>query len=29
MAQLTVDNMLAGLAKQPLPACVNQAVNYK
>ena len=28
MAQLTVDNLLAGLAKQPLPACVNQAVNY-
>lgn len=28
MAQLTVDNLLAGLAKQPLPSCVNQAVNY-
>jgi glyoxylate reductase len=29
MAQLTVDNLLAGLAKQPLPACVNQAVNNR
>ena len=28
MAQLTVDNLLAGLARQPLPACVNQTVNY-
>jgi len=28
MEQLTVDNLLAGLANQPLPACVNQAVNY-
>jgi glyoxylate reductase len=29
MAQLTADNLLAGLARKPLPACVNQAVNYK
>jgi glyoxylate reductase len=28
MSQLTVDNLLAGLAKQPLLSCVNQAVNY-
>ena len=29
MALLTADNLLAGLAGQPLPACVNQTVNYK
>lgn len=29
MAQLTADNLLAGLAGKPLPACVNQEVNYK
>lgn len=29
MASLTADNLLAGLNKQPLPACVNEAVNYK
>jgi len=29
MAQLAVDNLLAGLAKKPLPACVNPEVNYK
>ena len=29
MALLTVDNLLAGLAKQPLPACVNSEVNYR
>jgi glyoxylate reductase len=29
MAELAVDNLLAGLAGKPLPACVNQAVNYK
>lgn len=29
MAMLTADNMLAGLAGKPLPACVNESVNYK
>ena len=29
MAELAVDNLLAGLAGKPLPACVNQSVNYK
>lgn len=29
MALLTADNLLAGLNKQPLPACVNNEVNYK
>lgn len=29
MAELTADNLLAGLAGRPLPACVNQSVNYK
>lgn len=28
MAMLTVDNLLAGLQRKPLPACVNQQVNY-
>ena len=28
MAMLTVDNLLAGLQRTPLPACVNQQVNY-
>lgn len=28
MAMLTADNMLAGLAGKPLPACVNESVNY-
>lgn len=28
MANLTADNLLAGLAKQPLPKCVNTSVNY-
>ena len=29
MAQLTADNLLAGLAGKALPACVNQSVNYQ
>lgn len=29
MAQLTADNLLAGLAGKPLAACVNPAVNFK
>jgi glyoxylate reductase len=29
MAELTADNLLAGLMKKPLPACVNSAVNFK
>jgi glyoxylate reductase len=29
MAMLAVDNLLAGLAKKALPACVNASVNYK
>jgi glyoxylate reductase len=29
MAQLTADNLLAGLAGKRLPACVNPGVNYK
>lgn len=29
MAMLTADNLLAGLQGKPLPACVNQEVNYK
>lgn len=29
MALLTADNLLAGLNKRPLPACVNNEVNYK
>ncbi len=28
MAVLTADNLLAGLAGKPLPACVNRSVNY-
>jgi glyoxylate reductase len=28
MSELTVENILAGLAKKKLPACVNDAVNY-
>lgn len=28
MAELTVDNLLAGLEGKPLPACVNNEVNY-
>lgn len=28
MAELTVDNILAGLDRKPLPACVNNRVNY-
>jgi glyoxylate reductase len=28
MALLAVDNLLAGLARKPLPACVNPEVNY-
>ncbi|KRE29825.1 2-hydroxyacid dehydrogenase [Paenibacillus sp. Soil522] len=28
MAMLAVDNLLAGLAEKPLPACVNSSVNY-
>lgn len=28
MASLTVDNLLAGLNREKLPACVNEAVNY-
>ncbi|MFO1119674.1 MAG: D-glycerate dehydrogenase [Rhodospirillales bacterium] len=28
MALLTVENLLAGLQRKPLPACVNQQVNY-
>ena len=28
MAMLAVDNLLAGLARKRLPACVNQEVNY-
>lgn len=29
MALLTADNLLAGLARHPLPACVNSEVNYQ
>ncbi|SDF52080.1 2-hydroxyacid dehydrogenase [Sporolituus thermophilus] len=29
MAMLTADNLLAGLAGRPLPACVNPEVNYR
>ena len=29
MAELAVDNLLAGLEGKPLPSCVNQSVNYK
>lgn len=29
MARLTADNLLAGLAEKPLPACVNPEVNYR
>ncbi|MDQ0891366.1 phosphoglycerate dehydrogenase-like enzyme [Paenibacillus sp. V4I9] len=28
MAHLAVDNLLAGLGRQPLPTCVNPTVNY-
>jgi glyoxylate reductase len=29
MAELTADNILAGLTGRPLPACVNPEVNFK